>query len=1375
MTDRPDLAEQFWALWRQGQAPDVRAFLANAGEVGPAALVAVLRIDQQQRWQRGEEARAEDYLAAFPALESEPEKAVELIYCEFLLREGRGATVALASFLARFPTHADRLRQQIELHWALGESSAVPVLPPEKNLLLLAEDSSQGTLTPPTVVGDPSSPGVMPSTELPAFPGYELLRELGRGGMGVVYQARDLKRQRAVALKVMQWVGPDELYRFKQEFRSLADLNHPNLVSLYVLHHDPQWFFTMELVEGAPFLTHVRGAPRGGPLASVQIERLRAALVQLAEGVLALHSAGKLHRDIKPGNVLVDRDGRVVVLDFGLAAELDRQGQYLSAHPRLLGTVAYMAPEQAACKAVSPASDWYAVGVMLFEALTGRPPFEGTPMMIMLDKQNIEPPSPADIVPGAPPDLADLCVALLRRNPADRPSGEEVLRRLRAHVGSAPAARPAPGLEVPLVGRERHRAALHDAFAAVKSGRAVVQAVHGRSGAGKSALLRSFLDELAEQEGAVVLAGRCYEQESVPYKALDSLIDALSRYLEGLPALQAVALLPRDILALARVFPRLRRLEVVASYPRRGGDVSDPQELRRRAVASLRELLGRLGDRQPLVLAIDDLQWGDMDSAAILAELLAPPDPPVLLLIGCYRSEDVGTSPCLAAFARLAALVEERELAVEPLGPEERRALVLALLGPEAGEVADAIARQSGGYPFFVHELVRYLQSGSTLAGGTAGDFTLGEVLWARVGQLPQPARALLEVVAVAGRPVRLDSACRAAEVAEERPALALLRSGRLLRAAGAAERNEVETYHDRVRETVVAHLEAAVRQRHHRRLAEVLEEGPACDPELLAVHWQGAGERVKAGEHYARAAEQAAEALAFDRAAKLFRLSLELRPVQGAQEQIVRARLGDALAGGGRGAEAAREYQSAAELAERTGDAGAAVELQRRAALQYLSSGRVDAGLAALGAVLGAVGLRLCATPRRAFWSLVWQRLRLRLRGLGYRKRAASEVPAEELKALDICLSAAVGLGMVDPIQGAYFQSRGLLLALRAGEPERLVKALALEACHESIAGNRGRRRTDKLLWAAAELAHEVNLPYPRAMVSLARGVAAALEGDWARGRLLCDEAEGIFRELCTGVMWELGTAHRFALWPLMFMGEVAEIRRRLPGLMKEAQERDDLYGMSNLSLVIRTFVRLAGDEPQRARAELGEVMDLWSQQGYQVQHMNRLYDEAIIDLYQGDGASAWRRVAEQWPLVQRSHLLRVQQVRIFLFHMRGRCALAIGGPAEAQREARALWREKAAWASALAQLLEAGVAAQRGDAKGAQGALGDAVKRCEATGMRLFAAAARRRLGELVGGDEGRLLIEQADEWMRGQQVVSPERTTALLVPGLGERGDR
>lgn len=1256
-------------------------------------------------------------------------------------------------------------------------------------------DLGQPTL--PTVEAPPFREAV----GAPELPGYDILRELGRGGMGVVYQARERKGNRMVALKTMQGLDAHSLLRFKQEYRSLAGLSHPNLVSLYELTGSGAlWYFTMELIDGLHFLQYIHAnteeranvptlldAPVSGTLptgnsallSARQQARLRDALAQLAAGVHFLHESGKLHRDLKPGNVLVTPQGRVVLLDFGLATELDRHQLHYSSH--LIGTVAYMAPEQAARQPVSPASDWYSVGVMLYEALTGTLPFSGESYEVLHNKQQLDPFPPSTVQPGTPEDLSTLCMELLRRQPDLRPSGAEVLRRLSERMpptGSATPLPAAPRLEVPLIGREKHLQILGEAFEQMREGETVLVDVQGRSGAGKSALMQRFLADVEERQETVILAGRCYEQESVPYKALDSLIDALSRYLERLPAGEAQAILPRDLTTLARVFPVLRRLDSAAASARRVLVPSDPHEVRRRALTALRELMGRLGDRRPLILAIDDLQWGDEDSSALLVDLLRPPDPPALLLLLSYRSEEMESSPCLRTLlaAKDLATLPRRELAVEPLTPDERRALALALLDPrddKAAARADAIAKQSGGYPYFVHELAQYVQSGATTSDrpSSVGDITLNTVLWERILRLPEEARRLLAVVAVAGRPLPQADACRAADIHEEHSALACLRSGRLLRSSGSGEDINIETYHDRIRETVLLHLDPGELEHQHRRLAEVLEASDRADAEDLAVHLAGAGESERAGHYYALAAARAAETLAFDRAAKLYQLALELQTPWGDQERQLRTKLGDALANAGRGAESARAYLTAAA----DSDSGEKLELQRRAALQFLRSGHIDDGLDALRTVLSSVGLRLLTTPRRAFWALVGQRVRLFFRGLRYRLRSVEQINAAELTRLDICQSASIGLSMVDTLQGAYFQTRSLLLALRAGEAERLVPALAMEAAHISVGGRKARARTEHFLQSAEALAQQSDRPYAHAMVALARGIAAALAGEWRNGQRLCDEAEGIFRDSCTGAVWERGTTHRFALWPLMYMGDIREINRRLPRLLQEARERDDLYEETNLCLVIRTFARLAADEPERARIELAEVMGKWSQHGFHVQHMNRLFDEGQIDLYQGDVERAWQRQTEWMARCSGTFWQRIQQIRILTLDQRARSALALAGGSDttnwlriAERDARSLRREKVPWSDALAHLLEAAIAFHRGDAERSRHLLTAAVEGFTATEMHLHAAAARRRLGQLTAGERGLELIRQAEEWMNGQTIRNLERMTALLTPG-------
>ncbi len=944
-----------------------------------------------------------------------------------------------------------------------------------------------------------------------------------------------------------------------------------------------------------------------------------------------------------------------------------------------------------------------------------------------------------------------------------------------------------------MIGRERHREALRSAFESVRGGQPQAVFVSGRSGSGKSTLLQAFLDELSERNEAIVLAGRCYERESVTYKALDRVVDAWSRDLKPLDDTTARALLPRDIALLARVFPVLHRVDAVASAPRPVFEIPDQQELRRRAFAALRALLANIGRETPLVVAIDDLQWADPDNAPLMAELVRPPEPPLLLLLGSFRTEDVETSPFLRTLLGTDAEDSSpltfpfQELSLGALSQTESRSLALALLGRDDAITraeAHLVARESQGNPFFLDELVKHIQAGGGLAhrSPAAGVITLDEVLWARVRRLTDDARRLLGIVAVSGRPIGQRLAFQASGLgsgngsgSEGRAAVGLLRTSRLIRSTGRERRDAIEVYHDRIRETVVAHLPPELLQEHHLKLAEALEATPAADPESLAVQFQGAACFDKAGHYFVRAADRAVETLAFAHAARLYRRALELGGPAARDTAVLNRKLGDALSNAGRGGEAAQAYMAATAGASVAG----ALELKRRATMQLRISGRVDEGLAALQSVLAALGMALPRSPRHSLAWLILRRGWLRLRGFGFHRRDTSQLSAEMLTRIDLCWSAASGLSIIDPICGAEFQTRGLLLALRAGEPYRVARSLALEAMHVATAGTRCHAQVARLIETSEALTNEVGNPHAEGLVPLARATTALLSGRWREARESFDSAEVIFRDRCTGVAWELDTVHNLALWATTHMGDLATLRRRWPVLLQEAQERGDLYAITTLNTFFMTVLRLADDDPDGARRELASVMGRWSHRGFHVQHGNAFRAEAHIDLYRGDGAAAWGRMRQHWASYRRSQLLRVQMLRIELYELRGRSALAAARTADhpwfllqsAARDARLLDREREPWAHAHAQLLRAGIATARGDRRRAVAGLCAAAAGFESVEMHLHAAASRRRLGELLGAAPGHALIAQADQWMREQTIQDPARMTNVYVPGIPE----
>jgi WD40 repeat protein/tetratricopeptide (TPR) repeat protein len=430
---------------------DLRAQLAD---LDAAALLALLRADQRRCWQRGERLGAEVYRERLPRLQQDESVFLDLVWSEFLLREELGESPTLAEYEQRFPALTERLRRQHDLHAALAGA-----------LLSALESGDPGTLRPVPAAAAPADVGETleqmqeqsaqkskAGGEGVQVEGYEILKELGRGGMGVVYQARHLRLGRVVALKMILSGGhasEQDLQRFLGEAEAVAALQHVHVVQLYEFgQHQGLPYFTLEFVSGGSLADKLRGTPLAPRAAARVVE-------QVARGMDYAHGHGIVHRDLKPANVLLTEDGTPKITDFGLARRVEGEPgasatggvKGLTATGAVMGTPSYMAPEQAVGqgKHVGPAADVYALGAILYECLTGRPPFRAATLLETLRQVVGEEPVPVrQFQPGVPIDLETICHKCLQKEPSRRYSSAAALAEdlRRFQTGEPIAARP---------------------------------------------------------------------------------------------------------------------------------------------------------------------------------------------------------------------------------------------------------------------------------------------------------------------------------------------------------------------------------------------------------------------------------------------------------------------------------------------------------------------------------------------------------------------------------------------------------------------------------------------------------------------------------------------------------------------------------------------------------------------------------------------------------------------------------------------------------------------------------------------------------------------------------------------------------------------
>jgi tetratricopeptide (TPR) repeat protein len=780
---------------------------------------------------------------------------------------------------------------------------------------------------------------------------YRLDSELGRGGMGTVYRATDLELQREVAVKVLSATSQnsDARERLIREARAAAALNHPHIVTIHDVGEVSGFpFLVMELVSG-PRLSQARPA---------DIPRVVGIAIQICDALEHAHNNKIVHRDLKPDNVLLSGtsdSSNVKLADLGLA--LPAYAARISRAGVIVGTAAYMAPEQALGQTIDGRADLYALGVLLYELTTGRVPFHGDDPLTIVSQHVHAPVVPPRVLRSdIPPALETIIVRLLAKDPAQRFSSAaqtraaliESLKTESALTEGAPVVAILDALSRGrLIGRSAELAEARELWQRAREGRGHGVLLSGEPGAGKTRLAREITIQAAV-DGAVVLSGGCYEYEAAtPYLPF---VEAFRRWVReeqnndhlreilGDAAVQIAKLAP-DIETRLGPFPERQELA--------------PHEERLLFFDAVAQVFSNIARRQSLLFYADDLHWADRGTLWLLSHLLRQLRNQRVLILGAYRETELDRAHPLAK--SLVDWNRERlisRVVLRRFNESETSDQLGALLGENvSGEFAVAVHRETEGNPFFVEEVLKALiERGSVRR--ESGRWrrcdldqlvipqSVKEAIGNRLDRVSENCNDVLRVCAILGKVFTFEELSAAAEQNEDALLDALDEAvGAQLIAAGSDD--SFSFTHDKIREVLYEELNPIRRRRLHRHVAEGLEQRCTrshCAVEKLAHHYIQAGDHQRGLEYAKQAAAEAARVFAFDEAIAAYSRARDCAEALGLTEEqfIQEEAIGKAFMLHGETILAAEHFERALALAT---DPATRVRLQCEAAASLVTT----------------------------------------------------------------------------------------------------------------------------------------------------------------------------------------------------------------------------------------------------------------------------------------------------------------------------------------------------------------------------------------------------------------------------------------------------
>ena len=846
-----------------------------------------------------------------------------------------------------------------------------------------------------------SSPSPTPPDKGSRLGHYEVVALIGKGGMGEVYRATDTKLHRDVALKVLPAevaADPARAARFHREARAVAGLNHPNIVTIHSVEEwDGVHFLTMELVEGRTLDDRIHGRALG-------TEEFLAIALPLTDAVAAAHAKGITHRDLKPQNVMFSRDGRLKVLDFGLArfADIFKEPDDATAtletqEGHIIGTLPYMSPEQAEGRAVDVRSDVFSLGAMFYEMATGRRPFGGkTSLALLAAILKDDPPPVVTLAPALPIALHEIIHRSLAKDAAERYPDASALHQALREIAIPGTGSPAGEVRrsrrdrPPLVGRqlEHGKLARHLQDAATGTGGLVLLA--GEAGVGKTRLAEEVLRD-ARKQGMLALTGHCYEEGTTSFSPFVEILEHMLR--------ESTASAIRDALGddapeIARLVPRIRSVWHDLPEPSQ----LEPEQQRRILFNAVLQLFHRLSAQWPVVVLLDDLHWADEATVGLLQHLAADLSSMPVMILATYRDveSEVG-KPFEKAMATLLRLEQTDRVTVRCL-PQLAVAELLTAFGngnaPPA-TVVEAIFQETEGNPFFVGEVFRHLSeegqlfdaAGSWKTGLSVDALDVPEsirlVIGRRLARLSEATPILLTTAAVVGRQfdLRLVEALGKLDGDAFLDAIEEAEAAKLITSERVGRQTRYTFTHELIRATLLSALSLARRQRLEAKVAQTIQslyQANVTDhAAAIAHHLYEAGPAADETEtirFLILAADQAVAAGGFEKGLQLIERALSMvRPDDPRTAVTLRWKYGLARRALGQLGEAIQAWETALRLSETGADHGATAGLCLELAHSYAWTGQAGLGAKAAQRGLAVIGPGTSSDRCRLLGSFGW------------------------------------------------------------------------------------------------------------------------------------------------------------------------------------------------------------------------------------------------------------------------------------------------------------------------------------------------------------------------------------------------------------------